>query len=306
MFNDISKKLETIFIEYYFKDYHKSNFLTRLFGREIISGSPDVLRLGNIRLLLYLLKNKPKVIHILTAERFTIPVYLYKTILKSKIVTTLHSVLRYEIPNDPLRRRKFGKYKDYFWERFAIKFSNILIFLSNPQLELAKKFYNFNNNKTTIIPHGVESEFYNANKILDTNESIKIVFYNGLNDSIERGLDSIIKVLNKLNNKKIKLYIIGKRKKISNAEFYYELVSPMDKNELINFLKDKHILLKSEIVDSFSIFGIECMAAGLIAIVSKNVGICSFIKNGENGFVYDNLCMDQLETILINIFKEKI
>ena len=305
LLNFISKSFESVFIEYYFKSYKRSNFLTRIFGKEIISSSPEILRLGNLRLFLYLLKHQPEIIHVLTSERFTIPVYLYKIFLKSKVVTTFHSVLRYEIPYDSIRRKKIDKYKDFIWETFAVKFSDKLIFLSEAQLELAKRFYNLNNHKNYIIPNGVEIEFYNPNKIFNIKESINIVFYNGINDNIERGLDEIVSMLNLLNSNKIKFYIIGGIKKIIDAKFNYEFVSPMNKSELIDFLKDKHVILKSIFYDSFSIFALECMTAGLILIVSQKVGISSFINNCENGFIYDSNNLSELRTIIEKIINEK-
>ncbi|MFZ0453080.1 MAG: glycosyltransferase [Ignavibacteriaceae bacterium] len=305
LFNFISTNMETVFIEYYFKSYRNSSIFTRLFGKETISGLPNVTRLGSIRILLYLIKYNPGIIHILTAERYTIPVYLYKRLLKGKIITTFHSVLRFEIPNDIIRRKKTGRFKDYIWEKFAIKFSDKLIFLSKQHIELAKKFYDFVDNKTAIIPHGVESEFYNPDKIMNIDESFNIVFYDGINDSIERGLDWIVSELNKLNLKRIKFYIIGSTKKIINANFYYEFVSPMGKGDLINFLKDKQILLKSNVYDSFSIFTLECMTAGLIVIVPEKVGLSSYVNNGENGFLYECENTNQLETIMVGVLNQK-
>jgi glycosyltransferase involved in cell wall biosynthesis len=305
LFNALKHDHEVIFIDYFFKNSPNSNFFTRLFDKKIIDETQNRLRLGNITLFLYLLKTRPEIIHILSAERFTIPIYIYKTFLNTKVVTTFHSILRYEIPNDVTRRNKFGRFKDYIWEALAIKFSDALVFLSQQHLNLAKQFYVLNIDKTTIIPQGVELEFYDPDRTLNLTSGINIVFYNGIESSIERGLNHIISSLNKMDSNVIKLYVIGKLEKIEDTKFPLEFVTPMNKKELVVFLKDKHILLKSNAYDSFSIFTAECMASGLIVIVSNNIGISCVIKDKLNGFVYDMNDKKEPTLTLHNILEQK-
>ncbi len=99
---------DVVFIEYFFKQYQSSSLLNRFFGKTGVCSKPLILRLGSIRILFFLLKNQPDLIHILTAERFTLPIYIYKCVLKSRVITTFHSVLKYEIPNDRMRSKKFN------------------------------------------------------------------------------------------------------------------------------------------------------------------------------------------------------
>ncbi|MHB8336403.1 MAG: glycosyltransferase family 4 protein [Ignavibacteriaceae bacterium] len=301
LFQNISSFLETVFIEYYHKSYKGSNFLTRLFGKDINNGNPLILRFGSIRLFFYLIKNKPDIIHILTAERFTIPVYLYKRLLRCKIITTFHSVLRFEIPNDYSRRNQFNRYRDYLWEWLAIRFSNQLIFVSKQHLNLAKRFFDLKENRIAIIPNGVEKEFYAPDSIKNFNHVLNIVFYNGINDSIDRGINLVVQALNQVNQSLIKLFVIGKRIKLDGVKFNIEFVAPMEKEELVKFMVDKQILIKSSVYDSFSIFTAECMSAGLIVIISDNVGLSSYINDGLNGFVYNHLQPEKMENIILKI-----
>ncbi len=180
LFQNISSFLETVFIEYYHKSYKGSNFLTRLFGKDINNGNPLILRFGSIRLFFYLIKNKPDIIHILTAERFTIPIYLYKRLLRSKIITSFHSVLRFEIPNNYNRRSHFNRYRDYLWEWLAIRSSDQLVFVSKQHFSLAKRFYKFKENRIAIIPNGVENEFYAPEIVKDFKHPLNIIFYKNL------------------------------------------------------------------------------------------------------------------------------
>ena len=123
-------------------------------------------------------------------------------------------------------------------------------------------------------------------------------------DFIDRGLEEILKLL-RYSNFRMRLYIIGNRINIKDAGIEMEFVNPMKKSELINFLVDKHVLIKSSSFDSFSIFSVECMAAGLIVVLSNNVGSSAFIKHGENGFVYDYKEPGRVKDILSDIYFHK-
>lgn len=304
LFNNVVLENDAEFIEYFFKDYKESNIIKRLFGKSIISVRPSVFRFGHITLLFYLLKTRPQIVHILTAERYTITVLLYKFIIGSKIVTTFHCVLKFEIPNNSQKRKELNRYRDYLWEWLALKFSDKTIFLTKSHLALAKKYYKIDRNKISIIPNGVEKEFYNKEKEIKIDGPLKIVFYNGNNDYIDRGLSEILRVLKDLDFQ-MRLYIIGNKINIKDAGLDIEFVNPMEKKLLRKFLVDKHVLLKSPSFDSFSIFSIECMAAGLIVVLSNKVGSSVYIKDGENGFVYDYNEPERIKDILRNIYYNK-
>ncbi len=304
LFHFVSEYENVEFIEYFFKSYKGSNFFSRLFGKEIDVTS-KITRLGFIRLLFYLLKRKPYVIHVLTAERYIIPVYLLKIIIPWKIVTTFHGVLKYEIPNNRNRMKKINSYRDYLFELCAVRFSDRLIFLSQLHLDLADRYYNFSKNKTIIIPNGIDADFIRDDHKEFNNNLLKFVFYNGINDGIERGINYILDSVQKLEKTNIELFIIGGDSKISNFQCKIEFLGPMKKHELIDFLNDKHFLIKSIIYDSFPILAIETMAAGLIPIVSDKIGISSYIKSGINGFVYSSSDNNALKYLLDEVLSGK-
>ncbi|GAB6282543.1 MAG: glycosyltransferase family 4 protein [Ignavibacterium sp.] len=313
LFNNLNKKEnEVLFIDYFFKFIRRSNLFIRLFGKETISESPKIIRLGIIQLFFYLLKYQPDIIHIVSAERFTISIFLYKFLLKGKIVITLHSILRFEIPNMKKELNSQSYFKDYLWEFLAIYFSDKLFFLSNQQIELANKYYKVSKGKILKIPNGVEDDFFNSQKSFNPSlqiDNLKIVFYNGMNNRIERGLQDLIHILNLITNVKFKLFIIGEEIQLSNVKFDYEFVHPMPKESaqdgLIKFLKDKDIFLKSIFFDTFPIMVLECMASGLIIVVSNAIGISEYIENEANGFVYDKNNPIELKLIIENIYNHK-
>lgn len=304
LFSSIKKYNEVIFIEHFFKDYTNSSLLNRLFGSER-SEPAGILRLGSIKLILYLLKNQPDVIHILSAERFTIPIYLLKPIFGCRIITTFHSILKYELPRRKTETKKNKNYRDYLWEKLALKYSDKMIFFSQLHLDIANEFYNIKRNRIAILPSGVSDIFYNLENKIFNQELLKFIFYIGKDNEIDRGLEFVIENIKKIHSGKYKLYIIGKDNIKKYKDTNVEFVNPMTKSQLVEFMKDKHFIIKSNTFDTFSILTIEAMAAGLIPIVSDKVGISSYIQNEENGFVYSSTDNDSLYNILEKLFSKQ-
>ncbi|MBN2571298.1 MAG: glycosyltransferase, partial [Ignavibacteriales bacterium] len=168
------------------------------------------------------------------------------------------------------------------------------------------KFYKINKKKIIFIPNGVDKTFYCESKKNFKNKKLNIVFYNGFDNEIDRGLNNILQALNELTNIEFTLFIIGNNLDDFGKIYNYEIrnFKPMNEIKLIEFLRDKHIFLKSTTYDSFPIMVLECMAAGLIVIISNKVGITSYIKNGKNGFVYSNL--SEVKKIIENIYNRNI
>ena len=77
----------------------------------------------------------------------------------------------------------------------------------------------------------------------------------------------------------------------------------MSQDSLSEFLSDKHFVIKSNEFDSFSIFTAECMAMGVIPIISENTGIKELIDNNVNGFVLKQ--KENISLQLKNIFENK-
>lgn len=296
----LKHNIKVEFIEYFFKIYKNSTWVKRFLGYE--TSADNVKRFGIIRLFIYLLRTQPDIIHIVTLERFILSVFFYKFLLRSKIIVTFHSILKYEIPRRTNKPTNFGKFKDYLLEYFAIKFSDRLIFLSTPHYNLARKFYKFSENKTTVIPNGLEIQ--EKPKLKDFNFScgINIVFYNG-NDEIDRGFEQLLLTLEKVNVP-VNLYVLGGKKYIAERKTFLKIhyVGMIPHNELSEFLSKMHIVIKSNVIDSFSIFVGECMSLGLIPVLSEKIGISEYIENEVNGFVYKNENIEEVKMILENIY----
>ena len=167
------KNKGVVFIDYFFKD-KKSNIYKRLLGKKIIQNEPSVIRLGNLRIFFFLVFNQPAIIHIVTLERFIIPVYLYRFLLKSRIITTLHGILKYEISLNTQKRKSV--FKDKLLETLAFKYSNKLIFVSASLKEFSKKYYKTDAAKIEIIPNGIDKIYAGIKEIKFSNK-LKIVLF---------------------------------------------------------------------------------------------------------------------------------
>jgi glycosyltransferase involved in cell wall biosynthesis len=304
LFYQIKKiNAEIIFIEYFFSGYKDSSILKKLFGKKTIN-CESIIRLGIFPLILFLMKQKFEIIHIVNLQRFILILFLLKPFIKSKISATLHGFLKFEVSQNNFWTKRY--FIDLWVEKLTIKKSELIIFPSHLLCETFNSHYQISEHKYRIIPNGISEIFSSQDRRYPRiNDSLKIVFYNGLANSFSRRLDELVELL-KHAKYRIELFIIGKKEKAvsaNNLELNYsELKS---QQELINFLVDKHFVIKSGVFDTFSIFIAECMTCGLIPIINQNVGIKDFIQHNFNGFIYDGLSSTDLPKLMEEIFEGK-
>lgn len=277
---------EIYFLTYFFKNSkdHR-NYLNRLIGYQNVSGNKFILKMGILRIFYFLITVQPEIIHIVTSERFIIPMFFYRFLLKGKIIITKHSIVKYEIQS-----KKKGRYKDFIQEYLEFKICDHIFFLSDAHITLASKYYELSFKDYSIVPNGIDNIFYNSISRRNIEGKINILFYNGMNDSLDRGIEFVIEALNECKHvNKLELFIIGKwNYKYSIPKFNFYLVDLMSGTYYQQFLQDKHLIIKSITVDSFSIVVAECMSMGIVPIISENVGIKRYIIHNENGFIYTN------------------
>lgn len=288
LFQEISSRnSDSIFIQHFFKGSERT-FIKRILGKEGIVLEQRIYKYGILRLFMFLVKEQPDIIHIVTHERFIIPVFIYRVFLKSRIIITHHSIVKSELDNSMKRIKKYSRFKDLLFERLSYKCAHTHVFVSEMLYSKSEKYYSFNKKDVIIIPNGVDEIFHNNNRLSGHKEKLKILFYNGFGNIFPRGLNSIINALNKVNPKKLfELIVLGDLDAAASPEFNLTSVNQLDSDELAKLMCETDISLKSNEFDSFSMMTLEAMAAGMIAIVSTNVGAKEYIRNGKNGFIYD-------------------
>lgn len=299
---------DTVFIEYFFKYSRKSSIFLRLFGSRELYKSTNVKTLGILPLFFYLIKNQPDVIHFVTEERFQASIFLYKLFLKSKILLTAHGLLTYEASHLKTKPSFYSRLKVKLLEFLLLNFSDKIVFVSKKLMDFSLNYYKLDLNKTVIIPNGVDKIFFNKTAKAVSEKSIKIVLYCG--DIKDSNIVERLKLIfdNAIFQKKIEIFVIAK----TVFEDYFTdwlaiRFSPtISAQELAEFLRDKDLYLNLNDYESFSIFALECMASGIIPIVSKEVGMSSFIQNGSNGFIlsYSN-ATEELKSIVRDFIENK-
>ncbi|MBE0572366.1 MAG: glycosyltransferase family 4 protein [Ignavibacteriaceae bacterium] len=304
LFNEISlTNKDTVFLSYFFKTEKTRNFKTLLFGFQKLSSDRRVYRLGLFRLILELYKIRPSIIHLVTFERFTIGVFLLKPLLKYKIVYTVHGIYKFEQTIFINKPTFISKLKDLTLERLIFKKSDVLVFLSQKMIELAKNYYEVNSSDSLIIPNGVLVHDNYESRNFNLNHRLEVLFYNGLENSRKRGLEDLLIIFSDKRLKNYHLTVIGNS--ISTSSDDISLIQPLPEKAIYEFLRDKHILIDNLGYMPFSIFAMEAMALGMVILVSDQSGIASFIKNGINGFVYKETQPEQITDILVEILEAK-
>jgi len=286
IFDISSKKKDAVFLEYFF-DGSVYGIWEKLFGYKQLEAK--IHRIGLFRILNFILKFKPDIIHIITFERFAAIAYLVKMFLKTKIIYNVHGVAVYE--NKEFKNISFSLFlKDSFAEKIFFRKSDKLLFLSKFQLSIAKQFYEIENTKVQFVTNGVDEEFSAKHEVSVSNEKKSLVFI-GDSERKDKDFNYLYSALSNINTA-CDLFVIGNyntnkfSSKINNVNIYK--VNTMDKTALVKFLSDKDIFISSSFYDTFSIATAECMSLGLVPIVTSNTGISELISDGENGFIVNH------------------
>ncbi len=290
IFDNISESEKSFFIEYFF-DGKKFGIFKKLFGKELVCSvnNSDVFRFGLFPLLLKLTVIKPKIIHIITFERFALISFVYKLFFQVKIVYNMHGLIIYE--NKYFRKQNFFyNLKDRIIEKIYIKYSDIVLFLSRNFRSILGKYYKTEENKLKFIKNGVDYDFFNASKkrVFNKNNILKIIFIADIQRK-EKGFLFLKKTIEMLKFS-VELYVVDKKENkifFENTLVKVFCLDKMDKIELSDFLVDKDIFISASNYEPFSIVGVECMAAGAIPVLSKETGASELIVDGVNGFIFN-------------------
>ena len=298
IFNKCSVEFETAFVTYFF-DGRKNGIFKKLFGKEIIPGVGDqtIYRLGILRIISYMFKFKPEIIHLITYERFSVISLIYKKYSKAKMYYTVHGIVAFENENSSMVNSNL-KWKDRYCEKIYFKYSDKLFFLSDNSINLSYEYYPLERSKLIVIPNGIDKVFHQTGleKSFNNEAKLKIVFIGGKNKK-EKGFDFLINALSTLSFR-IELFIVGDSSyyTISNSlKFDLTFINNLETDALADFYIDKNIFISASSYEQFSIATVEAMAVGLVPVVTEETGMSSYIDNGKNGFKIkygekENLC----------------
>ena len=296
---------DTQFITYFFKDLVESTFFTRLFGYCELVNNFSIIRMGIIRIIMLIIRKKPEIIHFITFERFYIPLLILKPLFNTKMIYTIHGLIKEEMKNKTVKRSIVGNLKDYLAEYLLVKFADKVVFLSTPSLLKAKQYYEIEDKMYTIIPNGVEKKQQKTKKKFDLINSFNICFYNGSTNGFDRGLKQLLSILKEIKEVNFTLNVIGKVELVYSQKIKIKYFDLMGEQKLYNFLQLQDVCIDSLFHTTQPLFALETMSQGIICVTSSDSGISDLIQNGVNGFVYNSSSPWEINQIIVDIYCNK-
>ena len=190
-----NKNIQVVFIEYFFSGYKGTSLIKKLFGKKYFENK-TIQRLGIFPLIFTFLKNEYDIIHIINSQRFLFFLVFLKKIISGKLVTTFHGLMHNEIPKNHYLQKRY--FIDLWVESLLVKKSDLIIFPSEILYDEFSKHYNISGKMYQIIPNGISKIFFNNDASFPPIEdSIKLIFYNGIDTSINRGLTELLRDVKK-------------------------------------------------------------------------------------------------------------
>lgn len=303
VFADLNLKSDSVFVEY-FSDGSKYSIWQKLFGKTEVKDdeagiNKNVFRLGLVRTILFIVKFKPQLIHIIVFQRFSVIIFLLKYIVGFKVSYTVHGIISYENQNFRTNLKRSLLLKDKIAEKIIYKYSDKLFFLSEMSENIAKNFYSISNSKVVFISNGIDEVFSDVFKERQflSKKKLNIVL---VADSSrpEKGMEYFFRIIEHLHSF-FNIYIIGKipEQKIGEVK----IISKMPTTLWAEFLKQQDIIVSTSIYDPFPISIIEGMASGAVPVITDKTGVSKIIINGQNGFVFPCNDSEQLLDLLLKL-----
>jgi len=275
-----------IFIQYFF--YREKNWIwKKLFGKRIdYDQNLKVYTAGVFTLLKILFSFRPDVIHCTSFERFYLVIFPFKKLLKAKISYTINGIVKHE-SNNFLNVSWYYKLKESICEKTYIYRADMLFYLSEQALKVLQNEYKrLNREKIRLISNGVDKIFFTI-PAKRNNSTLKVVFP-PLTYRKEKGLETFIQIIEKVNCT-LQIFFadaIAPIVTIHNPNIKVITFHKMSTEELAKFWSDKDVVILPGSYETFSIAVAEAMVAGVIPVVSQNVGISRFIQNYYSGLVF--------------------
>jgi glycosyltransferase involved in cell wall biosynthesis len=308
IFNEHSKQNKSCFIQYFF-DGRKYSLYKKLFGKEKVAGinNSEVLTLGLFCTFKALFNIKPKIIHIITFERFAVTAFLYRLFGKTKIIYSSHGIVTHE--NNVIKKiTGFHKFKDKICEKIFLRYPDKIIFNSEIPLDIAETYFKINEYKAVILAHGIDGIFSQSykNRLKSDSGTLKLVI---LQQSVlnKSSAEFLNKCLDKINCN-IEIFSIGNEfiLETANPKINIKYIDKMSSPELAEFYRDKDLFLSLNKYDTFSISAIEAMAAGLVPVITEETGMSRYIIYGENGFTVKYGDSDKLAELIEYLNSDRI
>jgi glycosyltransferase involved in cell wall biosynthesis len=273
----------------------------KLFFNNSAGARNEYLAVGVVALIKAAFRDKPTVIHLPAFDRIYFLLHLFRPFLKYKLVYSLHGIVRNEDnakPELPLRYRLFNRLVEKYIFRDARK---VLAF--NEQLaEEAVQFY-----RSTAaihnIPPGIDEEFFTGQrKLVNLSGRIEIIML-GSFARREDAARNLLPVLARFGDQ-IRITMVGFSdttipEGCTGLDVQFVPKEPVQGwSERLNAAD---IFIAPYRYESFSLSGIEAMAAECVPVFCNSIKAAELVIHGKSGFLYSPDDLSTLTDILTKL-----
>jgi glycosyltransferase involved in cell wall biosynthesis len=224
-----------------------------------------------------------------------------------KIFYTLNGIIRHEnkyFNKEPL----FNVIKNRITENVIVYFSDRIFYLSEFSKSILYRYYSPDSAKLSKAINGLDNcflEIENNGHSLRENNSVVFI---GNTDHNEKGFDFLYSAI-KNCNVKIKLYVIDSSDKLdrvkecTNVEvIIFDKMTPVN---MVEFLRDKRIIVTPSEYDTFSISTLEAVSCGLYPVLTGQTGISEIIGKYANVSVINYGDSTKFADVLSNLISSE-
>ncbi|MEM4331718.1 MAG: glycosyltransferase family 1 protein [Candidatus Micrarchaeia archaeon] len=194
--------------------------------------------------------------------------------IKGKKIITIHDLavltLKYEYP---YLQRKF-----YYYIASNIKLANHIIAISNFTKNQIKDIFKIDDEKISVIYHGVESKFLSEPKVLHQKRKYNLIYVG--NEKTHKNFIQVLEVMNLLKKYgAFKLIKIGKPQSqnrgthlqyVDKNKLDVDFLDYLDETELINKYRQSDIFITMSDYEGFCFPVLEAAASGIPLVLKDN------------------------------------
>jgi len=286
----------------YFQDGKIFSRIQKLFGFEKITDR--VFRTGIFPLLSFVIKFKPQLLHIITPGLYYVPLFLLRFFFRFKIVSTLHSINRYVIPQYS-SIKGYQKFRFLLIDYLLVKFSDYVFVYSEREKRYISLIYKIKREKIKVVNNGFNKINLTKEKF-SVSSPLKVAFVGQISRK-EKAFDLLIKALWQLDiNVQVSVFNYYKQKtaiysSLKNVDVHF--FDPLNNSDFRKQLVVNDLLIVPSLYEPFSITLLEAMSAGIIFIASSRVGLVERYSSNLKRLVFKNGSAEDLVD-RINLYLE--
>jgi glycosyltransferase involved in cell wall biosynthesis len=234
--------------------------------------------------------------------KLILPVSIYSIIFRSKLIVVEHNA------NQIKKRSEWWASKQSMWLA-----DHVVVLTQDYYNELKKELSKkFNQNKTTIIPNGINTIQYSP-AVKNSLGNERCIIGMAARFTPTKDYNMLIRCFEVLLKKYPAIQLVlagngdtfeGTRKYVQkqNCNSQITFLGSINEIELIDYYKSLDIYAHASLAETMSTSIMQAMACGLPIVASNIAGINNIIENGVNGLLYNNEMefIDALESLIKN------